>query len=185
MGQSVERSSFEHRDFVRFQRALRAETDWLHDLVERDAAVAASRRWPGWNWRPGWSTPQGRPAPRNAEFIARCASPRGGHRDRPLQHRDQRAAAAGAGPGLGRLAAALQDAWSHCGEVAADMGLHVVAIGILPSLSDADLNIANLSEPLRYRALNQQVLRQRHGRPTRLDIDGPAGCAAALRASRT
>ena len=36
MGQWVERSSFEHRDFVRFQRALRAETDWLHDLAERD-----------------------------------------------------------------------------------------------------------------------------------------------------
>ena len=55
------------------------------------------------------------------------------------------------------------------------MGLRVVAIGILPSLSDAELSMANLSEPLRYRALNQQVLRQRHGRPTRLDIDGPHG----------
>jgi hypothetical protein len=79
------------------------------------------------------------------------------------------------GLGLGRLAEALQQAWAHCGEVAAGMGLQVVAIGILPSLSDAELNTANLSEPLRYRALNQQVLRQRHGRPARLDIDGPHG----------
>ena len=61
------------------------------------------------------------------------------------------------------------------------MDLQVVAIGILPSLADADLSLANLSAPPRYRALNQQVLRQRHGRPTRLDIDGPAG--AQLRAT--
>ena len=178
MGQWVERSSFEHRDFVRFQRALRAETDWLHDLAERDQ-LSQHAPMAGLELEAWLVDAAGRAAPRNAEFIARCASPEVvteiGRFNIEINVPPQPVQ----GLGLGRLATALQDAWARCGEVAADMGLHVVAIGILPSLSDAELNIANLSEPLRYRALNQQVLRQRHGRPTRLDIDGPR--AARLR----
>jgi hypothetical protein len=174
MGQSVERSSFEHRDFVRFQRALRAETDWLHDLAEREQ-LSQHAPMAGLELEAWLIDAAGRPAPRNAEFIARCASPdvvtEIGRFNIEINVPPQPVA----GAGLGRLAAALHGAWAHCGEVAAAMGLQVVAIGILPSLNDADLSIANLSEPLRYRALNQQVLRQRHGRPARLDIDGPHG----------
>jgi hypothetical protein len=174
MGQFVERSSFEHRDFVRFQRALRAETAWLHDLVERDQ-LSQHAPMTGLELEAWLVDADGRAAPRNAEFIARCASPdvvtEIGRFNIEINLPPQPVQ----GLGLGRLAAALQDAWAHCGRVAAVMGLRLVAIGILPSLSDAELNMANLSEPLRYRALNQQVLRQRHGRPTRLDIDGPHG----------
>jgi len=174
MGQSVERSSFEHRDFVRFQRALRAETAWLHDLVERDQ-LSQHEPMAGLELEAWLVDAEGRAAPRNAEFIARCASPDVVTEIARFNIEINVPPQPVRGPGLGRLAAALHDAWTHCGAVAATMGLRVVAIGILPSLSDAELNMANLSEPLRYRALNQQVLRQRHGRPTRLDIDGPHG----------
>lgn len=174
MGQSVERSCFEHRDFVRFQRALSAETDWLHDLVERDQ-LSQHVPMAGLELEAWLVDAAGRAAPRNAEFIARCASPdvvtEIGRFNIEINVPPQPVH----GLGLGRLATALQGAWAQCGAVAAGMGLRVVAIGILPSLSEAELNIANLSEPVRYRALNQQVLRQRHGRPTRLDIDGPGG----------
>jgi hypothetical protein len=179
MGESVERSAFEQRDFLRFGRALQAETDWLHDLVERDAL---SRHAPmaGLELEAWLVDAAGRPAPRNAEFIARCASPdvvteigrfnvEFNVPPQPVQ-----------GDGLGRLQASLQSIWAHSGEVAARMGLQLVAVGILPSLTDADLTTANLSEPLRYRALNQQVLRQRHGRPTRLDIAAPGGARLQL-----
>jgi len=172
MGQSVERSTFEHRDFVRFQRALRTETDWLHDRVERDQ-LSQHAPMAGLELEAWLVDADGRAAPRNAEFIARCASPDVVTEIARFNIEINVPPQPVHGQGLGRLAAALQDAWSHCGAVAADMGLRVVAIGILPSLSDAELGMANLSEPLRYRALNQQVLRQRHGRPTRLDIDGP------------
>lgn len=74
MGQSVERSSFEHRDFVRFQRALRAETDWLHDLAERDQ-LSQHAPMAGLELEAWLVDAAGRAAPRNAEFIARCASP--------------------------------------------------------------------------------------------------------------
>ena len=180
MGQSVERRSFEHRDFVRFQRALRAETDWLHDLIERDQ-LSQHAPMAGLELEAWLIDAAGRPAPRNAEFIERCASPEVvteiGRFNIEINVPPQPVA----GAGLGRLAEALQAAWTHCGQVAAGMGLQVVAIGILPSLRDADLNLANLSEPTRYHALNQQVQRQLRGRPARLDIDGPDG--TRLRAS--
>jgi gamma-glutamyl:cysteine ligase YbdK (ATP-grasp superfamily) len=123
---------------------------------------------------------EGRPAPRNAEFIARCASPdvvtEIGRFNIEINVPPQPVR----GDGLGRLQSSLQAQWSRCREVASTMGLQVVAIGILPSLREGDLSAANFSEPLRYRALNQQVLRQRHGRPTRVEIAGPRGHALRL-----
>lgn len=176
MGQSVERCNFERRDFVRFQRALRAETDWLHDLVEREQ-LSQHAPMAGLELEAWLVDASGRAAPGNAEFIARCASPEVvteiGRFNIEINVPPQPVR----GLGLGRLAQSLHDAWTRCGAVAAGMGLRVVAIGILPSLGDAELNAANLSEPLRYRALNQQVLRQRHGRPARLDIAGPHGAS--------
>jgi gamma-glutamylcysteine synthetase len=179
MGQSVEHSHFARRDFLRFQRALRAETAWLHDLVERDG-LSKHAPMAGLELEAWLVDAAGRPAPRNAEFIARCASPdvvtEIGRFNIEINVPPQPAR----GDGLGRLQASLQARWSRCREVAAAMGLQVVAIGILPSLRDSDLCPANLSAPLRYRALNQQVLRQRHGRPSRVDITGPQGEALRL-----
>jgi len=80
-----------------------------------------------------------------------------------------------AGDGLARLAADLESTWTRARQVARDMGLQIVAIGILPTLTDADLSLANISDRARYRALNEQVRRQLHGRPVRLDIDGAGG----------
>jgi gamma-glutamylcysteine synthetase len=179
MGQPVERSHFARRDFRHFQRALRAEVAWLHDLVERDGlsdhAPMAGLELEAW-----LIDAAGRPAPRNTEFISRCASPdvvtEIGRFNIEINVPPQPVS----GHGLGRLQASLQAHWSRCREVAADMGLQVVAIGILPSLRESDLCAANISEPLRYRALNQQVLRQRHGRPSQVDIGGSQGGALHL-----
>ena len=45
-------------------------------------------------------------------------------------------------------------------------------IGILPTLRQEELTQANMSDLRRYRALNEQVLRLREGRPLELDIQG-------------
>ena len=150
MGQSVERSFFEHRDFVRFQRALRAETAWLHDLVERDQlshhAPMAGLELEAW-----LVDADGRAAPHNAEFIGAARRPRWSPTIARFNIEINVAAAAGARPA----------AWAvwrrhctapgpHCGAVAAAMGLRVAAIGILPSLADAELSTG---QPVRAAAL--------------------------------
>ena len=53
MGQAVDRTSFEHRDYARFKRQLAGETALLHDLAERDALSRAMRRWRGSSSKPG------------------------------------------------------------------------------------------------------------------------------------
>jgi len=47
-----------------------------------------------------------------------------------------------------------------------------VTIGILPTVRNHELSLPNMSPLRRYRALNEQVLRLRNGRPLRLDIQG-------------
>ena len=176
MGQDIERTRFDRHDFSRFEARLRAETEVLHELVEQrrlsSHAPVAGLELEAW-----LIDRQGRPAPCNDAFIERLGSPdvvtELGRFNIELNVPPQPVA----GDGLGRLAADLEQTWRRCAEVASAMGLKVVAIGILPTVTDADLTMANLSDRARYRALNQQVLRQRHGRPIRLDIAAPDGGA--------
>ena len=165
---------FDGHDFARFARCLRAETEALHAMVETDS-LSAHAPVAGLELEAWLIDAAGRPAPRNEEFIARIASPdivtEIGRFNIELNVPPRPVS----GDGLGRLEADLDATWRRCREVASDMGLQVVAIGILPTVVDADLSLANLSDRARYRALNQQVLRQRHGRPIRLDISGPGG----------
>jgi hypothetical protein len=174
MGQPVDRSSFERHDFERFATRLALETDLLHDRVER-GTLSSHPPVAGLELEAWLIDPQGRPAPRNAEFLQRLDSPdvvtELGRFNFELNVPPQPVA----GDGLRRLEASLRDAWSRCADVAREMGLGVIAIGVLPTLRDADLQLGNLSDRARYRALNQQALRQRHGRAVALDIAGPDG----------
>lgn len=73
---------------------------------------------------------------------------------------------------LSLLEADLQANWLACKKVAAQMGVDVMTIGILPSLQETDLTIENMSKMKRYLALNEQVFAMRQGRPLQLDIVG-------------
>lgn len=174
MGQDIDRTRFDQRDFQRFSRRLRAETQALHDLIETGAL---SQRAPvvGLELEAWLVDADGRPSPRNAEFLQALGSPdvvtELGRFNIELNVPPQPVA----GDGLRRLHDALQQTWARCTSTAADLGLRVLSIGILPTVRDADLTLGNVSDRPRYRALNTQVLRQRHGRPNRLDIDGPGG----------
>src|SRR5690606_22143318 len=62
--------------------------------------------------------------------------------------------------------------WSQCEAAANQVGSSVMAIGILPTISDSLLSLGNMSNLHRYRALNEQILRMRQGRPIRLQLQG-------------
>lgn len=171
MGQEITEQRFRQRDFERFGQRLDAETRVLHGWVESDrfshAPPMAGLELEAWLVRP-----DGTPAPENETFLSVASHPDVVHElarfnielnvpPRPL-----------AGEGLVHLQADLEATWRHCRDVAGSLGLDVVSIGTLPTVTDADLCPANMSDSGRYRALNEQVLRQRHGRAIRLDIEG-------------
>ncbi|HFS82351.1 MAG TPA: glutamate--cysteine ligase, partial [Epsilonproteobacteria bacterium] len=58
----------------------------------------------------------------------------------------------------------------HANSVADEMGIRTLIMGILPTLNQTDLCMENMSNLKRYHALNEQVLRERGGRPVQLDI---------------
>lgn len=66
----------------------------------------------------------------------------------------------------------LGDTWRRCQQVAHEHNEMLLAIGILPTLTEDDLTLDRMSPGNRYAALNAQVLKARGGRPIRLDIRG-------------
>ncbi len=66
----------------------------------------------------------------------------------------------------------LNTLWQQCSTTAASLNSNIISIGILPTLEDSDLTLENLSLLDRYRALNEQVLRQRNGVEIELNING-------------
>lgn len=70
------------------------------------------------------------------------------------------------------MAAELDQTWRHCQDTAHELDSALIMIGILPTVRQADLCLANMSEFKRYRALNEQILTRRAGRPLHVCIDG-------------
>ena len=73
---------------------------------------------------------------------------------------------------LSALARELDQNWQQCQDVAHGMDSVLMMVGILPTVRQADLCLANMSDSKRYRALNEQVLMQRAGRSLRIRVDG-------------
>jgi gamma-glutamyl:cysteine ligase YbdK (ATP-grasp superfamily) len=174
MGHEIDKEQFDRRDFQQFEQCLRRETQALHDLVERgglsDRGPVAGMEVEAW-----LVDAQCRPAACNEAFLARLDSAEFVSELARFNVEINVPPEPTAGRGLARLDSSLQAAWAHGRRVAADMGLQLLVTGILPTATDADLSLGNLSDRARYRALNTQVLRQRHGRPVILRIEGASG----------
>lgn len=74
--------------------------------------------------------------------------------------------------GISKLAQRLSRNLDTAREKLKVLELSLVSIGILPTLSERDVSMENMSPAHRYHALNEQVIRLRRGRPTRLEISG-------------
>jgi hypothetical protein len=73
---------------------------------------------------------------------------------------------------LTSMAEELGHTWQLCQEQAHELDSVLLMIGILPTIRQKDLCLANMSDLKRYRALNEQVLARRAGRPIRICIEG-------------
>lgn len=171
MGQEIERTGFTPEDFGAFNARLQAETALLHDWF-RGAAFSTRDRVGGFELEAWLVDAMGRPAPINARVLEALDDPavvpelarfniEFNSRPRTLQ-----------GDALSRMLGDLERMYGGCGRIAESLGAGVLMIGILPTLQESDLTSENMSEQKRYRALNDQVLRQRGGEPLRLNIIG-------------
>ncbi|MFO7640371.1 MAG: glutamate--cysteine ligase [Candidatus Competibacteraceae bacterium] len=179
MGQEISQYHFARRDFRRFRLRLRQETAMLTDWF-REARFAPVGGIGGFEIEAWLVDQHGQPAPLNQRFLERLGDPlvvpelsvfNIELNTPPLPLR---------GDALRRMHANLEELWRRCQRVAAGLGATVALIGILPTLRESDLTLDRMSDQKRYRAINEQILQRRRGRPMELAIQG----AESLRLSQ-
>ena len=171
MGQEIPDSRFSEQDFRAFRERLAAETETLAQWF-RQRHFSTRAPVGGYELEAWLVDGRGDPAPVNEALLAALQDPLvvpelarfnielNGH-PQYLQ-----------GAALSLLHQELADTWARCATAAAGLDARLMMVGILPTLREAQLHAANMSPSERYRALNEQVFRQRQGRPLHLDILG-------------
>jgi gamma-glutamyl:cysteine ligase YbdK (ATP-grasp superfamily) len=171
MGQEIEQTDFTRSDFTDYADNLRRETELL-DIWFREAAFSTRDRTGGFELEAWLIDADARPAPVNAAFLQRLDDPMVvpelARFNVELNDHPQHLW----GSALSRFEASLGATWKKCRRAAAEFDVRLLMIGILPTLRQTELTQANMSDLKRYRALNEQVLRLREGRPLELDIQG-------------
>ncbi len=171
MGDEIASSCFEPADFERFGKRLDQELAMLASWF--DSGRLSDRRATGGLELEAWLVGRdGSPLAINEEFLERAADPAVVPELAKFNIELNVDPQTLAGSGIRRLENDLADACQRCARVGDEMGASVLAIGILPTITDAALCPANMSAMRRYAALNEQVFRLRKGRPIRLDIVG-------------
>jgi glutamate-cysteine ligase len=171
MGEEITKSQFTASDFERFSQRLREETQLLARWF-RDGTFASQGKMAGFELEAWLVDDKYIPAALNERFL-QCLNSTSVV---PELSRFNVEFNSSARPVNGKLLRSfreeLEKTWKRCEECAHSLEAHMVMIGILPSLRDEMLTLENMSPLLRYRALNDQVLRLREGQPLKLDILG-------------
>ncbi len=170
MGQEITQTEFTSEDFARFHHKLEEETGKLVLLEERGAL---STRQPvgGFEIEAWLVDATMRPAPVNDRYLELLSDPLASAElarfnvelnNLPRLLKDD---------ALQRFHHDLESIWHQAYRTARRLNIHLLMIGILPTLRQSDLSLANMSPLNRYRALNEQILKQR-GQPLHLEITG-------------
>jgi gamma-glutamyl:cysteine ligase YbdK (ATP-grasp superfamily) len=171
MGEEITYSRFVKSDYQQYERHLRQETailaEWFnsHSLSKREPVA-------GYELEAWLIDENASPCPRNQALLERANNPylfpelakfniELNVDPQPLN-----------GNVLSDFYSQLQHLWKNCEQISDDIGCNMLGIGILPTLTDNDLSLDNISSLDRYRALNEQVLRQRKGKTIDLKIIG-------------
>ena len=171
MGQEITHSHFSDADFEQYRGRLQAETallaSWFKDQAFCDESAVAGFELEAWLVDRAFM-----PAAINEAFLERVRtpwiSPELSQFNIEINVDPQRLR----DTALERLHQELTDTWSQCSAAADALDAYLIMIGILPSVGEHELTLANMSRMKRYRALNEQVFRQRKGKPLQLDIVG-------------
>lgn len=170
MGQEISFSKFDKSDFDCFYNKLKQETNLLKKMIEQNAcsAVAPVAGFEIEAWIVGHDM---HPAPINASFLAELKNPLAFEELAKFNVELNSTPTPLSGNVFSRMHKQLASTWDSASQYAEKINKHLLMIGILPTLQQSDLTLANMSDLNRYRALNEQILQAR-GKPINLDIIG-------------
>ena len=172
MGRDIPSSIFSKADFEEFRDRLRDETrilmTWLNeDAFEKTASGVCGFELEGWLVDENY-----KPSPTNDELLERVESPLVFHELSKFNFEINSAPHNIEGNLLSALESELVQTWSHCQCHAGEMGVNILATGILPTIKDEMMTMDNMSSCPRFFALNKQVLRLRKNEPVKIRIEG-------------
>jgi gamma-glutamyl:cysteine ligase YbdK (ATP-grasp superfamily) len=171
MGEEITYSRFVKADYQQYEKHLRRETNMLAEWFDNHSL---SKKEPvaGYELEAWLIDHNASPCPRNEAFLE--------HANNPYLFPELAKfnIELNVGPQsfnkslLSDFDKQLQQLWKQCKQKSNDIGCNMLGIGILPTLTNNDLSLNNISSLDRYRALNEQVLRQRKGKTISLNING-------------
>lgn len=170
MGQEITFSQYDEADVHRFHRKLRQETELLTRLIQENTC-SSSNPVAGFEIE-AWLVDKAlQPAPVNKQYLETLNDPLAFPELAKFNIELNTPAMPISDRVLSDLHKQLESTWKNAALHAENLSVHLLMIGILPTLTQDALNLENMSDMNRYRALNEQILHSR-GRPIRLDITG-------------
>lgn len=171
MGDEISTSHFSKKDFTRFDSRMREETALLEKWFTQQRFADELPKG-GFELEAWLVDRKCRPAPINEEFLEKAADtmvvPELSRFN--VEFNGQPRTLNGAV--FTAMCNELNATWERARNVAHSLDATVAMIGILPTVTEDELILANMSSMERFRALNEQVLRLRKGQPLHLDIQG-------------
>ena len=171
MGEEIRTSSFSDEDFNRFKKSLDKETKLLESWFKEKTFSPIKNR-AGFELESWLVDEQLHPASINDEFLEKLNNPLGSPELANFNVELNSTPCDLTDDVLTQMQHELDNTWRECKKTAKDLHSDIVMIGILPTLDNDVLNLANMSKMKRYRALNREVLHQRKGKPLVFDING-------------
>jgi gamma-glutamylcysteine synthetase len=171
MGEEIQNSQFDAKDYARFEQRLQEETTLLKSWFQENR-LSASEAQGGFELEAWLIDDRLQPAPVNEAFLKRLdthlASPELASFNFEVNSTPRKLTE----KVFSAMHEELNETWRHCKATADALDVGVIMIGILPTVENESLNLANMSSMQRYRALNREVLRMRRGKPLVFDING-------------
>ncbi len=171
MGEEIRHSHFNAQDFERYEKRLLEETSLLRELFQQHG-FAKSHPVSGFELEAWLVDAEFHPAPLNEAFLKAFNNPLASPELASFNIEVNTEPRSLQGHVFSAMHQSLDATWRACQQTAESLHAKVVMCGILPSLMNEDLSLANMSGMLRYRALNREVLHRRKGKPLTLDING-------------
>ena len=171
MGEEIRNSSFNDEDFDRYFQSLKKETELLETWFSNKKFSNDSYR-AGFELEAWLVDEQLLPASINASFLDKLNNPLASPELANFNVELNSTPCDLTKNALSQMQSELEKTWQQCKNTAHDLQSDIVMAGILPTLDNDVLTLANMSKMKRYRALNREVLHQRKGKPLVFDING-------------
>lgn len=171
MGEEISHSRFSEAEFADFKDRLIEETHTLEQWFA-DGVLANEKQCTGFELESWLVDSHLHPVPLNQDFLQQLNSPLASPELAAFNVEVNSEPRCLEGHVFTAMHNELNDTWRQCRQVARQLDAELVMVGILPTVENDMLNLGNMSSMERYRALNREVFRQRHGKPLTLDIVG-------------